>query len=52
MWNEAIEKKRQEMLVIAEKYGFHSAKTIKCSQELDKLINVVQFMNVKKRMSS
>ncbi len=37
-----IEKKRLEMLIFAQKYGFTSERTIKCSQELDKLLNIVQ----------
>jgi hypothetical protein len=35
-----IEAKRFEMINIAERNGLSSTKTIKCSQELDKLLNL------------
>ncbi len=38
-----IESKRSQMLHFARKYGFNSEKTVRCSQELDALLNVVQF---------
>nr|WP_096200843.1 aspartyl-phosphate phosphatase Spo0E family protein [Bacillus sp. FJAT-45350] len=38
----AIEAKRHQMLTYAKKYGFTSDKTVQCSQELDKLLNMVQ----------
>ncbi|WP_223700742.1 aspartyl-phosphate phosphatase Spo0E family protein [Sutcliffiella deserti] len=34
-----IEVKRKQMIQYANKYGFTSYKTIKCSQELDTLLN-------------
>ncbi|SFC01310.1 Spo0E like sporulation regulatory protein [Bacillus sp. OV322] len=36
-----IEKKRQEMIRIAGVWGFTSQETIKASQELDSLLNMV-----------
>jgi hypothetical protein len=36
-----IEAKRFEMIHIAERFGFSSTKTIQCSQELDKLLNIL-----------
>ncbi|MCA0987725.1 aspartyl-phosphate phosphatase Spo0E family protein [Guptibacillus algicola] len=36
-----IEKKRKEMFDIAGRYGFASEKTIRCSQELDRLLNAL-----------
>ncbi|MBN8207146.1 MULTISPECIES: aspartyl-phosphate phosphatase Spo0E family protein [Bacillales] len=38
---DAIEKKRKEMFDIAGRYGFASEKTIRCSQELDRLLNAL-----------
>ncbi|WP_088102128.1 aspartyl-phosphate phosphatase Spo0E family protein [Halalkalibacter urbisdiaboli] len=38
-----IELKRRQMLHFAKKYGFTSEKTVQCSQELDLLLNLVQF---------
>ncbi|MFV8828285.1 aspartyl-phosphate phosphatase Spo0E family protein [Alkalihalobacterium sp. APHAB7] len=46
----AIERKRSQMILLAEKYGYTSEATVKCSQELDKLLNLAQqntCMNVK-----
>ena len=40
MLEQAIEKKRKKMIHLADVYGYTSPKTIKCSQELDKLINI------------
>ena len=34
-----IEQKRAEMIRYAEKHGLSSAITVKCSQELDRLLN-------------
>lgn len=34
-----IEQKRDEMIRYAEEHGLSSAITVKCSQELDKLLN-------------
>lgn len=42
MLEEVIEKKRREMVKLAYSTGFNSKKTIKCSQELDKLLNLLQ----------
>ncbi|MGO4887530.1 aspartyl-phosphate phosphatase Spo0E family protein [Anaerobacillus sp. MEB173] len=36
---EEIESKRLEMMEVAKVHGFTSEKTIKCSQELDILLN-------------
>lgn len=42
-----IEAKRNEMIYIADKFGLTSLNTIQCSQELDKLLNLLnkQFRN-------
>lgn len=34
-----IEAKRQEMITYAKQYGYCAKETVKCSQELDKLLN-------------
>ncbi|MCM3572988.1 MULTISPECIES: aspartyl-phosphate phosphatase Spo0E family protein [Mesobacillus] len=39
---EEIELKRREMISTAKETGFLSVQTISASQELDKLLNVVQ----------
>ncbi|MDM5153798.1 aspartyl-phosphate phosphatase Spo0E family protein [Bacillus sp. DX1.1] len=41
MFEQAIEKKREKMMYFAERYGITSQKTVICSQELDRLLNVV-----------
>jgi hypothetical protein len=41
MFEQAIEKKREKMIYFAERYGMTSQKTVDCSQELDRLLNVV-----------
>lgn len=38
----AIETKRYQMIGLAKKYGYTSELTVKCSQELDKLLNIAQ----------
>ncbi|MEN1969220.1 aspartyl-phosphate phosphatase Spo0E family protein [Lentibacillus sp. N15] len=42
---QAINKKRQEMIGLAFNKGFTSKDTVKCSQELDQLLNL--YSNVK-----
>ena len=42
MLYEVIEKKRVQMMSLAAITGFNSKKTIKCSQELDELLNLIQ----------
>ncbi|MBF0708111.1 MULTISPECIES: aspartyl-phosphate phosphatase Spo0E family protein [Bacillales] len=42
---DAIEKKRKEMFEVAGRYGFASERTIRCSQELDRLLNALMQMN-------
>ncbi|WP_082407102.1 aspartyl-phosphate phosphatase Spo0E family protein [Bacillus sp. JCM 19041] len=37
-----IEVKRSEMVMIAKKFGMTASKTVKCSQELDSLLNCLQ----------
>nr|WP_239583466.1 aspartyl-phosphate phosphatase Spo0E family protein [Metabacillus iocasae] len=37
-----IEKKRAQLLQLVSKYGFHHAQVIKCSQELDSLLNLFE----------
>lgn len=39
---EVIEKKRLQMIYLANITGLASKKTVKCSQELDGLLNLVQ----------
>jgi hypothetical protein len=39
---EEIEHKRREMISAAKETGFLSVQTISASQELDKLLNIVQ----------
>ncbi|MBO1582927.1 MULTISPECIES: aspartyl-phosphate phosphatase Spo0E family protein [Bacillus] len=46
MFEQAIEKKREKMIYFAERYGITSQKTVSCSQELDRLLNVVWLMKV------
>ncbi|TMN22913.1 aspartyl-phosphate phosphatase Spo0E family protein [Lentibacillus cibarius] len=36
----AISKKRKEMIKLGEKYGLADRRTIKCSQQLDVLLNM------------
>lgn len=43
-----IVQKRQKMMTIAEEKGFTSIETIKCSQELDELLNIYQQLLAKK----
>ncbi len=42
---DAIEEKRKEMFDIAGRYGFASERTIRCSQELDRLLNALMQTN-------
>jgi hypothetical protein len=44
-----ISKKREEMIDCAKKTGLTSNETIRCSQELDKLLNQYQFYMREKR---
>lgn len=39
--HQAIEQKRQEMMILAEVRGYTSPDTVKASQELDKLMNTL-----------
>lgn len=41
MFEQAIEKKREKMIYFAERYGMTSQRTVDCSQELDRLLNVI-----------
>ncbi|CAM4131949.1 aspartyl-phosphate phosphatase Spo0E family protein [Bacillus cereus] len=45
MFEQAIEKKREKMIYFAERYGMTSQKTVNCSQELDRLLNVIWHMH-------
>ncbi|WP_139125165.1 aspartyl-phosphate phosphatase Spo0E family protein [Bacillus solimangrovi] len=40
-----IEKQREKMIAAAKMYGYSSKLTVKYSQELDKMLNVVLFEN-------
>jgi stage 0 sporulation regulatory protein len=44
-----IVQKRQKMMTLAEEKGFTSMETIKCSQELDELLNRYQQLLTKKK---
>ncbi|WP_139365124.1 aspartyl-phosphate phosphatase Spo0E family protein [Litchfieldia alkalitelluris] len=37
-----IENKRTEMILLAKEHGFTAKVTVRCSQELDRLINLHQ----------
>ncbi|WLR43139.1 aspartyl-phosphate phosphatase Spo0E family protein [Bacillus carboniphilus] len=37
--------KREELFKIAERKGLTNEKTVKCSQELDEILNKCQFQN-------
>lgn len=39
---EQIKQKREQMIAIAKEYGFTNEKTLKSSQELDRLLNKYQ----------
>jgi stage 0 sporulation regulatory protein len=39
MFHILIEEKRQQMIELALVYGFTAKETVKCSQELDELLN-------------
>lgn len=45
----AIEDDRKNMIIIASKYGFLAKETIKASQELDKLLNMVRLVDTQKK---
>jgi hypothetical protein len=38
-YKEEIEKQRHRMIFLAQEYGLSSPETIKCSQELDRMMN-------------
>ncbi len=44
-----INKKRKEMMRLAKTYGFTDEHTLKCSQELDELINEYHRMKYEKK---
>ncbi|WP_289623467.1 aspartyl-phosphate phosphatase Spo0E family protein [Alkalihalobacillus deserti] len=44
-----IEEKRLQMLNFAKKYGMTADATVQCSQELDKLLNLLLIPSTKKR---
>lgn len=46
MFEQVIEKKREKMKYLAERYGMTAKKTVSCSQELDKLLNVVLLLQI------
>jgi ribulose 1,5-bisphosphate carboxylase large subunit-like protein len=46
-----IEKKRNYMMEMAFQYGFTAKQTVKASQHLDKLLNLVQHSDVWKYFS-
>jgi hypothetical protein len=46
-----IEKKRNHMMEMAFQYGFTAKQTVKASQHLDKLLNLVQHSEIWKYLS-
>ncbi|MGP4082843.1 aspartyl-phosphate phosphatase Spo0E family protein [Bacillus sp. Marseille-Q3570] len=44
-----IERKREQMLETARVYGMSSSETLKCSQELDKLLQLHLANNIRER---
>lgn len=52
MFEQMIEKKREEMKYFAKRYGMTSKETVSCSQELDKLLNIVLFLQLQPTMKS
>ncbi|WP_449539405.1 aspartyl-phosphate phosphatase Spo0E family protein [Ferdinandcohnia sp. Marseille-Q9671] len=44
----AIELKRRKMTNLANRHGFTAGETVKCSQELDELLNMYQKTRQKK----
>ncbi|MFD3447302.1 aspartyl-phosphate phosphatase Spo0E family protein [Microbacteriaceae bacterium 4G12] len=52
MWEQVIEKKRKKMKYFANRYGMTAKKTVACSQELDKLLNIVLFLQVHDNIKS
>lgn len=42
MLKKTIDKKRRKMIYFGIKYGLSHSKTVKCSQELDSLLNFYQ----------
>lgn len=43
-----IELKRRKMIALANRHGFTARETVKCSQELDRLLNLHQKSKEKK----
>jgi hypothetical protein len=46
MFEQVIEKKREKMKYLAERYGMTAEETVTCSQELDKLLNFVLLLQL------
>ncbi|MCP8968248.1 aspartyl-phosphate phosphatase Spo0E family protein [Ectobacillus ponti] len=46
MFEQAIEKKRKKMRYLAERYGMTAKQTVTCSQELDRLLNVILLLQL------
>jgi hypothetical protein len=47
-----IEEKRNEMIYVAKRFGLSSVRTVKCSQELDKLLNLLNRQLLNGKMKS
>jgi hypothetical protein len=45
-----IEKKRQQLIELARKHGLTSSQTLRCSRELDRLLDLYQEKLLKTRM--
>ncbi len=43
MLEKTVETKREELVKLAFLYGFTNSKTVQCSQELDNLLNKLQY---------
>jgi hypothetical protein len=52
MFEQAIEKKREEMKYFVQRYGITAKKTVHCSQELDKLLNILLFLQCSRRLGN
>lgn len=52
MFEQAIEKKREEMKYLARRYGITAKKTVHCSQELDKLLNILLLLQCSRKLGN
>ena len=52
MFEQAIEKKREEMKYFVRRYGITAKKTVHCSQELDKLLNILLLLQCSRKLGN